>query len=833
MHPIAARAIAGDTPIAELVRDFYASGGPLVEAGWEIREAQREMSIRFAEQIDLSMGRAVDVSDEGDEEDGDEEQAAPPITGSIGLIEAPCGVGKGGAYLVPGFLAALGAERRFHGTPNAVKHPAKLMVSTANIALQSQLVRKDIPALGQMLRVKPRATLMKSRQNYVCREAILTEAGSMFGARDQAVQDVYGWTRQPGCDGDRESYPGDASAVWHKVSVGSDECGRQSCPHFDVESGNAAPCFWRQATAAWPRAHIIVGNHHWVALSKGIRVLAYAVDEAHELEAALRGVQGRTLSTSSFLTAGRRGAKALKTDTDPVDRRMTDIASDLFDVIERLIDHRLDHVEETHPSYRSPVPLTAGWCPESAMSRLVQGIASLRTFRDKVTRAALDLPHNAFIDGQVVTKTKEKGDGPKVSRQAANAANKLAELCRIFGAVTLGRPHPDWPSYTSPWAIWAHREKDARDQWRVVVELVPADVAPAFAELYRSHPTMVLASATLPDFTSMRLSLGLGARWTGAEPAKWPSEFATDTGPYAGKVVIRPLGANATPDTAGPTEDDLFAPDSDVPDDPEDEPTSTFMATSTNLAPEPHYERRLPSPYALADMGVIVTPDGVSPRDARWPEWATQQVVEAVKLSGGGALVLATSNAAMRRYAEALRAQNRWTVIRQGETGRSKTIQAFKDEEDSVLVGTRSFFQGLDVQGRSCRLVVIDRIPFASQDDPLENAVGKLLVERAVATDPERARSATSWLLRSVPEASMVLVQGIGRLIRSQDDRGAVVLLDNRINDPGSGWALLRAGLPPFPRSNDLMDVKRVLAGEPLGGVVRTRAPRVTSELSF
>lgn len=115
----------------------------------------------------------------------------------------------------------------------------------------------------------------------------------------------------------------------------------------------------------------------------------------------------------------------------------------------------------------------------------------------------------------------------------------------------------------------------------------------------------------------------------------------------------------------------------------------------------------------------------------------------------------------------------------------------FAADTDSVLVATRSMFQGLDVPGDSLRLVVIDRIPFGSPGDPVEDAVGRLLVERN--------RGGTAWRLRTLPVAAMVLVQGLGRLVRAQTDRGAAVLLDGRILEARADWASLRRALPPFP----------------------------------
>ena len=167
-------------------------------------------------------------------------------------------------------------------------------------------------------------------------------------------------------------------------------------------------------------------------------------------------------------------------------------------------------------------------------------------------------------------------------------------------------------------------------------------------------------------------------------------------------------------------------------------------------------------------------------------------------------------NTRRKEAEDALREERRWNVYKQGEAGRQQVVESFKADTDSVLVGTRSFFQGLDVQGESCRLVVIDKVPFASPDDPLEQAVGDLLVQRAKATGAG-GRDPNAYLLRTVPEAAMVLVQGVGRLIRSREDRGVVVLLDGRVLQPGKGWETILQALPPFPLSDDPRDILRHL----------------------
>ena len=140
----------------------------------------------------------------------------------------------------------------------------------------------------------------------------------------------------------------------------------------------------------------------------------------------------------------------------------------------------------------------------------------------------------------------------------------------------------------------------------------------------------------------------------------------------------------------------------------------------------------------------------------------------------------------------------------QDDAGRGKVVADFRADRDSVLVATRSMFQGIDVAGDSLRLVVIDRVPFGSNDDPTEVAIGDLL--------SRRSRGGSPWLLRQVPMAAMALVQGLGRLIRSQEDRGGAVILDGRVMQSGSGFRAIRRALPPF-RVTDMEGMHKFFSG--------------------
>lgn len=215
--------------------------------------------------------------------------------------------------------------------------------------------------------------------------------------------------------------------------------------------------------------------------------------------------------------------------------------------------------------------------------------------------------------------------------------------------------------------------------------------------------------------------------------------------------------------------------------------SSMGLTGGSTLAEKP---LRLPSPFDLPRQGLMVIPRGPSPKDAPWAEWSLGHVVEAVVASNGRALVLATSKVRAGEYAKALRADRRLAgvnVLLQGEGSRAVLSGTFRDDTASVLCGTRSFFTGLDVQGESLSLVIVDKIPFDRFGDPVETVIGEQL--KSEKLDPYRQRT--------LPRAAMVLVQAIGRLIRSKTDTGVAVILDPRLHN-GRAWEPLLKALPPF-----------------------------------
>ncbi len=187
-------------------------------------------------------------------------------------------------------------------------------------------------------------------------------------------------------------------------------------------------------------------------------------------------------------------------------------------------------------------------------------------------------------------------------------------------------------------------------------------------------------------------------------------------------------------------------------------------------------------------------------RDAEWTEAASEELCELVEAAGGRTLVLCTSWRGVRTFSEVLVERTEHTVLTQGDDTTARLIEQFGEDETSCLVATRAFWQGLDVPGPACVLVVIDRLPFARPDDPLEQA-RREAVER---TGGDGFREI------DLPAAALVLAQGTGRLIRSHADRGVVAVLDRRLATAGYRSVLL-ASMPPLRRVIDPEEARAFL----------------------
>ncbi|HET6748758.1 MAG TPA: ATP-dependent DNA helicase [Actinomycetes bacterium] len=208
------------------------------------------------------------------------------------------------------------------------------------------------------------------------------------------------------------------------------------------------------------------------------------------------------------------------------------------------------------------------------------------------------------------------------------------------------------------------------------------------------------------------------------------------------------------------------------------------------------------SPFDFRGNALLYVPSGIpAPSSAGFQAAAGRELQGLVEASRGRALVLCTSWRAVESFAAAL-AGLPYELLVQGDDTAGRLAARFRDEVASVLVATRTFFEGFDVPGESLSLLVLDRLPFPRPDDPLLGERGRR-VEAAGGS-----RFGEVWL----PAAAVSLQQALGRLVRSESDRGVMAVLDRRLADAGYRAPLL-ASLPPAPLTRSLDDVRAFLAG--------------------
>jgi ATP-dependent DNA helicase DinG len=222
------------------------------------------------------------------------------------------------------------------------------------------------------------------------------------------------------------------------------------------------------------------------------------------------------------------------------------------------------------------------------------------------------------------------------------------------------------------------------------------------------------------------------------------------------------------------------------------------------------------SPFDFESQALLYLPTGLpDPASPAHTAAVIDVAVPLIEASAGGAFVLFTSHRALQRAADLMRA--RWTelgefpLLVQGEAPREQLLRNFRESGNAVLLGTASFWEGVDVKGDALRLVIIEKLPFASPDDALTRARIEHL----------RATGGNAFREYQLPEAALALKQGVGRLIRSETDRGVVAICDPRLVDKPYG-RVFRASLPPMPVTRVAAD-----AGKFLRKIAGVSAPAV------
>ncbi|BAL92899.1 putative ATP-dependent helicase [Actinoplanes missouriensis 431] len=601
------------------------------------------------------------------------------------LVQAGTGTGKSLGYLTPSLLV-----------------DGPVVVSTATLALQNQLVEHDLPRLAEavepVLGRKPSFAVLKGRHHYLCvakmehadeeaptdtlfDDAPAPKAGQWLGEAGRLgkqIQRIRSWADKTET-GDRDELdPGIDDTAWRQVSMPARDCvGAGRCPY-------GAECFAEASRVRAREADIVVTNHSLLAVDMlAERQIVpphklLVVDEAHELADRVSSAAQAELTPEAIERAGRRA----RTMITPAAAEQLAEAADA---------------------------LTVGLA-EAPAGRITSGLP-------EQLRMALTLLESATRAGLSAIGEVKSDDSDPVGKQQAKAV-----LDELFTTAQRLLEEDDFD------VAWV--EKSDLGSGRRALVVAPLSVAGTLAQSLYADRTVVVTSATLTlggRFDTVARSLGLPAPAAGSD----------------GSV------------------------------------TSGDGWTSLDVG----------SPFDYPKQGILyVAAHLPRPAQSGLPDAAGAELLRLVEALGGRTLGLFSSRKAASQAAELLRAKTDLPILLQGDETLPILVRKFREQKESCLFGVMSLWQGVDVPGDSCQLVVIDRLPFPRPDEPLAAA-------RSAAVD---AGGGSGFASVSVPIAAVRLAQGVGRLIRSSGDKGVVAVLDSRLETARGYGAFLRKSLPPF-----------------------------------
>ncbi len=597
------------------------------------------------------------------------------------LVQAGTGTGKSLGYLVPSLL-----------------HPERVVIATATLALQHQLVERDLPRLVEAVKhrrgLDTSYAVLKGRSNYAClhraREGAPDDQGALVevptGSLGAEVLKLREWVEEEaehGGTGERDNAPRHNERVWRQVSVSAREClGKTRCAYGEE-------CFAEQARDTAARSKLVITNHSLLAIDaiEGIPMIpeydVVVVDEAHEITARVTQAATDELSVAEVDRAARRAQRHVDAgQADDLDAA----AGALSDALAVTTEGRLDTM------------------PQQLGEALV-------LVRD-ASRAALA----AF--------PKDKEGEADAGRNQAKAG--VQEVFNTSERMALASEHD---------VLWLNLREPNRGGPQLCV--APLQVWGQMRDKLLTEKTVVFTSATLMlggSFDGVASTVGLK-----------PSEASPATGSReTGVLPWRALDVGS----------------------PFDYRQQSILYVAKHLPPPGR--------------------DGLGPAQL-------DEIVDLIDAADGRTLGLFSSRRAADAAAEEVRKRlPHLTTLAQGDAQLPELSRQFVDDPHTCLFGTLSLWQGIDVPGETCQLVLIDRIPFPRPDDPLMSAR-----QRAADRDGRNG-----FMQVAATHAALLMAQGAGRLIRTTTDRGVVAVLDPRLATARYG-GFLRASLPPMWPTDD------------------------------
>ncbi|MDH3289382.1 MAG: helicase [Gemmatimonadota bacterium] len=654
--------------------------------------------------------------------------------GGVSLLEAGTGVGKSFAYLVPAIEWSYANGER-------------TVVSTNTINLQEQLVGKDLPLLARAFVDRerpPTYALLKGWNNYLClarlQLALGGQASLLEPERQGELVSLAEWAAHT-TDGSLADLVDQPSFdVWEEVRAEGDLCTRLECAHFDR-------CFLFEARRRAAEADVVVVNHHLLAADLAVRRVQdnwqeaavlppyrrLVLDEGHHLEDVAAQHLGTQVTSRGMLRVlgrlernGRGQLPTLLAELARADDLLSSASAELIrTALLPTVGETRGYVERTFQLLAERL-MTAG----GGVLRLDDGFAS-----DPIWAQGLGVALDNVVgtlgrlrDGvETVADRLELTDEPD---RRSQIVGELRAVVRRLEAAADGFALTLRPQAGLELVRWIERRGDRPAgglPFGVALSAVPLDLAGILREsLFDRVQTVVVTSATL----------AVGGTY----------DFLRDR-----------VGLSLPPDPV-------------------------------------KYAEVLPSPFDFGRQCLFGVPTDLP--DPRSNEGGhdlavAQGIRELAAASDGGMFVLFTSHAQLRRVAAMIRGSvtGRWPLLVQGEGPRDYLLRRFRDLGSAILLGTDSFWEGVDVPGRSLRVLLLAKLPFKVPSEPLT----------AARLEALQARGLDGFRHYLLPLAALKLKQGFGRLIRSKTDVGVVILMDHRIVKRNYGEILL-GSLPPADR---------------------------------